>query len=138
MNGSKPVVLVVPTPPGLVDDNAPNGVSTSVGGTKKRKISVITDRDEAMRRVSAGEMKRPAPGSGRSNTTVFLPPPQQADGSTPADRAVQRARKSTDHMMLELYNVIMHFVVLSKQLQQSQTVSVLGEAAADLARTGQY
>lgn len=106
---------------------------------KKRKIALVSDTADALRRVEVGETaKRPAPAPSRESASGYVPPPTQSNGTTPAARAMRRAQVANAALMVSQYNIVKHFVVLDKLLQQATVGAVVAETALDLARSGNF
>ena len=99
---------------------------------KKRRIEIVSDRDDAMRRVEQGELPRKPPQPTRELAA------NHASGTAPAARAMQRAEQASGALLTQQFNIIRHFVVLAKRLEQSTADAVVAEAALDLARTGAH
>lgn len=145
-----------PTKPAVVSTTAATSQTTSLttstptaGGSghervlavpKRRKIALVTDTADALRRVENAEaIKRPAPmAAARETASGFVAPPTQSNGTTPAMRAMRRAETANSAMTLAQYNIVKHFVVLDKLLQQATAGAVVAETALDLARSGRF
>lgn len=106
---------------------------------KKPRIAIVTDTADALQRVEIGETaKRPAPTPARESASGYVPVPTQSNGTTPAMRAMRRAQVANTAMMLAQYNIVKHFVVLDKLMQQATVGAVVAETALDLARSGRF
>jgi hypothetical protein len=106
---------------------------------KKRKIAMVTDTAEALQRVESSEAtKRAAPTVARESASGFVPAPTQANGTTPAMRAMRRSQNANAARKLGQRNIVDHFVLLQKLLQHATTGAVVAETALDLARSGQF
>jgi hypothetical protein len=106
---------------------------------KKRKIAMVTDTAEALQRVESSEAtKRVAPTVARESASGFVPAPTQANGTTPAMRAMRRSQNANAARKLGRRNIVDHFVLLQKLLLHATTGAIVAETALDLARSGQF
>lgn len=106
---------------------------------KKRKIAMVTDTAEALQRVESSEAtKRVAPTVARESASGFVPAPTQANGTTPAMRAMRRSQTANAARKLGRRNIVDHFVLLQKLLQHATTGAIVAETALDLARSGEF
>lgn len=138
------VVQAAEPPVSKPDASGVPGLSTEArerirAAPKKRKIALVSDTADALRRVEVGEtVKRPAPAPSRESASGYVPPPTQSNGTTPAARAMRRAQVANAALMVSQYNIVKHFVVLDKLLQQATVGAVVAETALDLARSGNF
>lgn len=130
---------------GVVGEQAPRSILTPAAearlaqaAPKKRRIELLSDRADALQRVEAGEVRRAAPTPAREPASGYVPPPVQANGTTPADRAIRHAEHASSALAAQQYHILKHFVVLAKRTEQSVASAVVAEAALALAHSGRF
>lgn len=105
---------------------------------KKRSIALLSDRSDALQRVETAEANKRAAPTREPPAAASWCASVLANGTTPAERAMVYAQAANTVMRQSQRNIVVHFVVLAKLLQQATVGAVLAETALDLARSGQY
>ena len=120
----------------VVTDDMRARVNEAMG--KKQRVVLMTDKADALQRVEAGEVRRPAPTPSREPVANHAPTPAQNGTQTPAERAMRTADRAMSALQAQQYNILKHFVFFSKRYEQTLSGAVVAETALELARTGQF